>query len=255
MTKTSHKLVAAVAVAATLFTAACSSDDPTPTGGDPIPATGDPGGEEATTDGDGLYFYPPVEGAELTITSDVDSNESMVTVVGVDDSGDGQTVRINQVFTGTEGLEVEAEYTTGSDGSLILEIDAFLLGTVEMPETGEITTEASGDDMVIPAIEDLEAGETTSGAATITMGNGGFELDIETSFTVSGAGYESVTTALGSFEAYVVDVALTMESDLIGASEGSVRYWFVPGFGWVRQETAIDGLTMVHEVSASTVTP
>jgi len=248
----------AVAVAATLVTAACSSDTPASTDGDQTgqsSTTGPGSGEQSEIRGDQLYFYPPVEGAELTVITDGDGSQSTVRVVGVEETAAGQIVRVSQSFGDADGLTVEATYTTGRDGSLILEVDSFLLSTTEMPEMDGIATEASGDDMVIPAIEDLEAGKTTSGTAVVTMGMEGFEISNETTFTVSGQGYESVTTALGTFEAYVVDVALTIESNFVGTQEGSIRYWFVPGFGWIRQETSIGGMTIVNEVTASTVTP
>ena len=250
-------LVAVVAVAATLLTTGCSGDDPDVSGGEPTgpaAATGAPGAQEPAVDDDRLHFYPPVAGAQLTITNDVDGSESTVTVVSVQDGSAGQTIQIHQVFAGTDGLEVEAGYTAGTDGSLTLEIEMFLLAMTSVADA-EGAVEASGDDMVIPSIEDLESGATSSGTAEIAMTTNGFEISNETSFTVSGAGYESVTTALGTFEAYVVDVDLSIVSSLGPTAEGTIRYWFVPGFGWVRQETTVNGMTIVNEVSSSTVVP
>jgi hypothetical protein len=259
MTMTSRKAVAAVAVAAMLFTAACSDDSAGGSDGEPTgqstASTDQSGDEQAAVNEDQLYFYPPVQGAELTISSEPDGGESSVTVVGVDDSGAGQQVRIKQVFATTEGLEIDAAYTAGNDGSLTLDIEMFLMGMSGMAGMEEVAVDFDGDNMVIPSIEAMEAGETTSGSVTMTMSLEGFNIQNETTFTVSGVGYESVTTALGTFDAYVVPVDMQMESTMVGSTEGEIRYWFVPGFGWVKMQAGLPGMTAVSEVTASTVTP
>lgn len=248
----------AVATGALAATAACGDDTPTDEAPAPDPtgqpsAASDPGAEAG---GDGLHFYPPVVGAELTISNDAGTPDSTVTVVSVDDGTDGQTVQIQQTVPGADQVEVEAAYTARADGGLVLELDMFLLAVTSLTEGDEdMNVEASGDDMVIPSIEDMESGATTEGAAVINMSMDGFELSNEASWTVAGSGFESVTTPLGTFEAYVVDVDLALQSSLGPSAEGAIRYWFVPGFGWVRQQTTIDDLSMVNEISASTVSP
>lgn len=248
------RLVGALGVVAVMLTAtACdeaSTQDPNsrPTTTDDQ-STGDTT-QDAAQSGD-LYFYPPVEGAELTV-SDLGSVESVVTVAGVEDGAAGKTVRIAQVISGEDWFDVEASYTTASDGSLILDVDTFFAGMVF---DQEVTTTASGDDMVIPSIADMEQGATSEGTSVLTLSAGGVEVRNEISFTVSGAGYETITTALGTFETYVVHVDMTMQSSMGVSADGTMRYWFVPGFGWVRQENVIDGETVVQEVTASTVSP
>ena len=253
--------VLAVATGALAATAACGED--TAAGESPAQepsagptATGDAGGPDDAVDGDRLYFYPPVSDAVLTISSDAGTPDSTVTVVGVDEGADGQTVRIRQEIPGADQIDIEAAFTAAGDGSLVLEFDMFLLGLTPLLEQAEeMTVTASGDDMVIPAIEDMESGATTEGEAVIEMSVEGFVLRNESAWTVRGSGYESVTTALGTFDAYVVDVDLSLESSMGPSAEGAIRYWFVPGFGWVRQQTTIDDISMTHEISASTVAP
>jgi hypothetical protein len=64
------------------------------------------------------------------------------------------------------------------------------------------------------------------------------------------------TVPAGSYgRAYLVTLELTVDSSVGAGVTGTLRYWFVPGFARVRQESTIDTATFVEELAASSVTP
>lgn len=218
-----------------------------------------PGATDATTSGaaapgDGaanaLYFYPPVEGATLNYTnSGFDSSTTEVTVDSVTSGPDGQTVVVTEVISASMGEPVTVERTlhTGPDGSLSINAGAFgAFGS-------GFSVTAEGEDIVIPPIADLESGEVASGETFVEVAGPGLTMRNEMAYEVTGVGSESVTVPLGTVQAYVIDVELDITSSVAGATTGSGRYWFVPGFGLVKQEFTILALTGTTELTASSV--
>lgn len=252
--------MAAVA-AALATTAACDPvaiEEPT---GQP-PASGDVTSEEApgageTTGDTRLYFFPPVEGAEFTFSNDAGIGDTHFRVVDVEGGPDGQTVRIEYNIPGEADATVEAAYVTPADGGLIMPVSQFFMSMNSASSAfgGQMQLDISGDDLVIPPIEEMEAGATTDGSVAVEMTMEGMSFSSESSFTVRGAGYESVTIPLGTYEAYVVEVDFTMQLEFGPSTDMAIRYWLLPGYGRIRQETTVNGTTTVEELSASTVTP
>jgi hypothetical protein len=145
-------------------------------------------------------------------------------------------------------VTVERTFRTGADGSLQISADAFgAFGS-------GFTVTAVGDDIVIPAIADLEAGNGSSGQTYVEMSGTGMQMRNDVTYTVSGVGAESVTVPAGTVEAYVVEIALEIDSSLTGATTpGSARYWFVPGFGVVKQVTTVLGMALGTELTSSSI--
>lgn len=216
------------------------------------PTTADDQGEQTTSSG-ALYFYPAVEGAQVTYSNVDDGVESVVTVRDVEENASGTVVRTEQTISGLESFRAEATYTTASDGSLVMSLAEFFAGMDSVVADASITT--AGDDLVIPSIEDMESGATTEDNATVTISGQGQSVVNDVTFTVSGAGYETITTGLGTFDTYVVDVAMAMRLSIGRDADATIRYWLVPGFGWIRQQNVIEGQTTTLEVTDSTARP
>jgi len=243
-----------VAALVTVLTSACSdSSQPQPSGGGTT--TGATTTETAAAPGDaleeGLYFYPSVEGATLSYAnSGMGAGTTEVTVDSVSSDAQGQTVNVTEVVSGdgTPPVTVERSFRTGADGSLVISADAFgAFGS-------SFTVTAVGDDILIPGIAELSAGNESSGETFVDMSGSGVEMHNEVTYTVSGVGAESVTVAAGTAEAYVVEIALEITSSLTGTTTpGTARYWFVPGFGLAKQEMNLLSMTLATELTASSV--
>jgi hypothetical protein len=250
----SWRAVSSAAVAAVLALVsltACSKDSESSTSPDssapttPAETTGAP---EQSID-DSLYFYPPVEGATLRYeVGGLAPGTVDVTVNSVTSGADGQTVAATQVVTAQgESVTVEQTVRTGADGSLSLDAATFFASGTGFTVTGV------GDAIVIPPVADLEAGRESSGSTFVEMESAGLSMRNDVTYTVRGAGYESVTVPAGTTEAYVVEIQLDITSSVVGAQSGSGRYWLVPGFGLVRQEFAIAMINNSMELVSSSV--
>lgn len=246
-----RQVVAVTVLSLLVPLAACSdedgSDDPTPTpDATTAPATSEPAGDPA---GDSLYFYPPVEGATLTYTnSGVASGTSEVVVDSVTTGTDGDVVTITEtVSSGATPVTVERTFTTGPDGSLTISVAAFSAAAAGM----EVT--AAGDDVTIPPISELEAGATATGETFVEFSGSGFSGRSDVTYTVNGVEFESVTVPAGTVEAYVVEVQLQVTNDAFGSMRGDITYWFLPGFGMVRQVTDLGAFSGTTELSESSV--
>jgi hypothetical protein len=252
-----RRAVSAVAVAAVLVLvplAACSKNaepsSPTDSGTTSAPV-------ETTTDApragidNGLYYYPPVEGASLSYQNSGGAGASRldVTVTSVTSSADGQTVVVTEVISSDTGEPVTVERTlhTGSDGSLRMNAGAFGAFGPNFQVTAE------GDDVLIPSVADLEAGQESSGNTFVELSGSGLTMRNDVTYTVRGAGRESVTVPAGTADAYVVEIQFDVASSLAGAVTGLGRYWFVPEFGLVRQEFTVAVTSGTTELVSSSV--
>lgn len=207
---------------------------------------------------DGLYWYPAEEGAELTYTNSGAMGEGVtqVTVTSVQSGSDGVAVSAQEVVTDAAGstVDVERTFVTGSDGSLLIDVEAFGAMAPGM------TISATGDDIRIPSIEDLEAGGAAEGTTFVEMEGSGISFRNDIAYTVAGGGIESVTVPAGTWDAYRVDVSLEVTSSMTGTfATGTSSYWFVPGFAVVREESTMEGggmsTTITTELTESTVLP
>lgn len=247
--RTVPTLAASVIAFVALFAAACTNaPEATPNSGEATPTATSPGsGGDANADA--LYYYPPVEGATLRLTnSGAVSSTSDVTVNTVTSGPDGQTVAVTEVISGSgEPITVERTFHTSQAGGL--SIDAAAFGA----SAPGFTVTATGDDIVIPPIAELESGSTPSGETFVELSGSGVTMRNDVTYTVAGDGVESVTVPVGTVEAYVVKITLNITSSVAGQVTGTARYWFVPGFGLVRQETTITGMTGTSELVSSSV--
>lgn len=219
---------------------------PPASSGPSAPVTQPPG----TTAENALYFYPPVEGAKLVMSNSGGvTGTSEVTVTGVDSGADGQTVTVKEVNAGAGStpVTVDRKFRTAADGSL--HIDATAFGAT----APGFTAAASGDDVVIPSIADLESGKSTNGKTFVEYRGSGVTMRNDVTYVVTGGGFTSVSTKAGTMEAYLVKLALDINSSVAGAVKGTATYWFKPGFGLVRQETEVAGVTLVSELTSSSV--
>lgn len=198
-----------------------------------------------------LFYAPPVEGAQLVLDVDSDvgvSDTATVMVNAVERSDAGITVWVSEVSAGDGGEPVTSQrrYTTAPDGSLSVSADAF----VAQGPGFEVT--AAGDDVRIPNIEELASGQETGGRSFVEIA-GGSRLDVD--YRVSGAGTESLTTPLGTFDVQLVDVELTISSSFAPDQDGTIRYSLLPGYGVLATDISIAGIEIVTTLASATVEP
>lgn len=248
-------LAAVAAFLALIPLTACSNDSEPSTSPDSgtttTPAETTTGEPEQSSENH-LYFYPPVEGATLKYETSggMVAGTTDVTVNSVTSGADGETVTVTEVVSSAAGEPVTIQRTmhTAADGSLRMNAGSFFgFGSAGFT----VTTE--GDDIVIPPVADLEAGRETSGSTFVEMSGAGMSMRNDVNYTVKGAGRESVTVPAGTAEAYVVEISLDINSSVAGATTGTGRYWFVPGFGLVRQEFAVTVMSGTTELVSSSV--
>lgn len=260
----------AAAAALLLVFGACGSDDdtaaddtetsttteaavesPETTGGDETTTTTEADESDAIDRSSALFMAPPEEGAELTIAeSGIIAATTTVSVVSVDETADGITVSTSEVVDSGDGtVTVERTYTTGADGSVSISAAGFFASGTGF----EVT--ATGDDIRIPSIAELSSGEVSTGNTFVELNASGIDARNDVAYSVMGAGTESVTTPLGTFDAQIVTIDLTISSSLAGEQSGTVRYAFLPGFGVLTTDVAIAGFAINSTVTASTVTP
>jgi hypothetical protein len=245
---------AAAAVLLLLPLTACSGDSepstPSDSGTTTAPVETTAGGPDQAIE-NALYYYPPVEGATLKYETSggMGGGTTDVTVNSVTSGGDGREVVVTEVISSTMGepLTVERTLRTGADGSLRMSAGSFFAFGAGFTVTAE------GDDIVIPSVADLEAGEESSGNTFVELSGSGMSMRNDVTYTVTGTGRESVTVPAGTAEAYVVEIQLDISSSIAGAQTGSARYWFVPGFGLVRQEFAVTVMSGTTELVSSSV--
>ena len=110
------------------------------------------------------------------------------------------------------------------------------------PYGAEFTVTHVGADVGIPPIADLEAGSTSSGDTFVEMTGAGRTLRNDVSYSLAGVGFERVTVPFGTAEAYVVELEMELTGGIGGTTTttGTSRFWFVPGFGAVKQEVAVE---------------
>ncbi|MFC0527392.1 TapB family protein [Phytohabitans kaempferiae] len=235
----------AALVLALPVTACGSGGDEAPAANAPAP-TGAPSTEAAAPADTGLYFYPPVEGATLEYTlGGVVSGTTSVTVDSVVQGAEGRTVTVTEKGTGGAA---EREFVTRSDGGLTVDIGAFGAAAAGFEVRG------SGDDVAVPPVADLEAGTKGTGRTAVEVRGPGLDgRSQQVRYTVTGVGTESVTTPAGTAEAYAISLDLDLGQGIAGVTEASGKFWLKPGFGLVKQEVTISGLTLTTELAKSSV--
>ncbi|MDQ7906401.1 hypothetical protein RB614_17950 [Phytohabitans sp. ZYX-F-186] len=218
--------------------------------GDPAPAANQPAATSAppsvAVPGDtGLYFYPPVEGATLEYAlGGVVSGTNAVTVDRVTDGADGRVVTVTEKGS---GAAAEREFVTGPAGGLAVDIGAF------GASAAGLTVRGTGEDVVVPPVADLAAGKKGTGSTSVEVTGPGLEGEHKVTYTVTGAGIETVTVPAGTAEAYAISLDLDLGEGFAGVTEASGRFWLKPGFGLVKQEVTISGLTLTTELAKSSV--
>lgn len=222
---------------------ACDSADEAPAANQPATTTAPP--SAAAPAGAGLYFYPPVEGATLEYTlGGVVSGTNSVTVDSVAEGADGRTVTVTEKGSGPAA---ERRFVTRSDGGLTVDVGAF------GASAAGLTVKGTGDDVAVPPIADLDAGEKGTGRTSVEVSGPGLEGERQVTYTVTGAGAEPVTVPAGTTEAYAITLDLDLGEGFAGVTTASGKFWLKPGFGLVKQEVTISGLTLTTELAKSSV--
>lgn len=232
---------------ATTTTAASSDGDSTSTTASDSPDATDSPADLANA----LFMAPPNEGATLSVeeTGTLPSSTE-ITVVSVEESAAGVTVKTSEVVTGGSGsVTVERSYTTGPDGSLSISAAGFFASAPGF----EVT--ATGDDVRIPAAAELASGASASGNTFVEFQSAGIDARSDVTYTITGGGVEEVTTPLGTFEAQIVTLDLSISNSLAGEQSGTVRYEFLPGFGVLRTQLDLAGIAITSTVTSSSVSP
>jgi hypothetical protein len=241
-----------------LFASACGGADTTTDagGGGGAGSTAASSSEATPTseaaEASALYFYPPVEGASLTFkNSGAVAGTTTVTVQKVTAGADGQTVTAAEVNHGAgTPVTVERTFLTSPGGSLRIDAAAFGASAPGFKVT------ASGDDVAIPAISELDSGKTSAGKTFVEFSSSSVGGRSDVTYSVTGIGFADVKVPAGEFRAYVVEFTADIKSSFASfnnTAKSTIRYWLVPGFGLVRQEATVGGQTLVTELSASSV--
>jgi hypothetical protein len=238
-------LPAALVLALTVTACDSAGDDPATSASNAPATTGSPTPATAPAD-TGLYFYPPVEGAKLEYgLGGVVSGTTSVTVDSVTEGAQGKTVTVTEKGN---GAAVEREFVTRPDGGLTVDI-----GTFGASAAG-FSVEGSGEDLAVPPVADLEAGKKGTGRTAVEVSGPGVDGRSQpVTYTVTGTGAESVTVPAGTAEAYTVNLDLDLGAGFAGVTEASGKFWLKPGFGLVKQEITISGLTLTMELASSSV--
>lgn len=224
-----------------LLLSGCDSDTPKASSSPTPSPTPSPAGTD-------LYFYPPVEGAKLEYTNSGAISGTMKITVREVTGGDARTVTVEEVNDGSgTPVTVERGFVTGPDGGLSIDAGVFAASAPG------ISVQAAGDDVRIPPIAELEAGKSATGKTSVTYSAAGVKGRTEVTYTATGGGFEPVTVPAGSVEAYTVKLDLTFGTGIAGITGGTARFWFRPGFGLVKQETSVGGLTLRTELTSTTV--
>ncbi|WP_436793814.1 hypothetical protein [Actinospongicola halichondriae] len=233
---------------ATTTTAASSDGDTTST----TASDDTPDETDSPTDlANALFMAPPHEGATLTVeeTGTLPSTTE-ITVVSVEESAAGVTVKTSEVVSGGSGsVTVERSYTTGPDGSLSISAAGFFASAPGF----EVT--ATGDDVRIPAAAELASGASASGNTFVEFQSAGIDARSDVTYMITGGGVEEVTTPLGTFQAQIVTLDLTISNSLAGEQTGTVRYEFLPHFGVLRTQLDLAGIAITSTVTSSSVSP
>lgn len=242
-------MLPAAAAVLTLAVSACDGGG----GTDPTP-TSTAGTSAAATTGEDLFgpalhFYPAKVGATLNYANSGSiSGTSTVTVDAVESSARGIEVTVTEVISGTGSpVNVKRTFVTSKPGGLSIDSSAFFAAAPGIRVT------AAGDDFIIPPIKQLEAGQTGTGSSFVELTGPGFSGRNDVKYTVSGAGYASVTVPAGTVNAYVVKLGLDITSSFAGKTTGVVTYWFLPAFGLIKQETAVAGTKAMTQLTSTSV--
>ncbi|GAA4450005.1 TapB family protein [Phytohabitans houttuyneae] len=222
---------------------ACDSAEQAPAGNQPVTTTAPP--SAAAPADTGLYFYPPVEGATLEYTlGGLVTGTNSVTVDSVTDGEGGRTVTVTEKGSGPAA---ERTFVTRRDGGLIVDVGAF------GASAAGLTVKGSGEDVAVPPVADLDAGKKGTGRTSVEVSGPGLAGEHQVSYTVTGTGTESVTVPAGTTEAYAITLDLDLGKGFAGVTTASGTFWLKPGFGLVKQEVTISGLTLTAELAKSSV--
>jgi hypothetical protein len=134
-------------------------------------------------------------------------------------------------------------------------------GPVDQGAGGVVVEPGRDGDLVAPLqivapapVAELEAGEKGTGRTAVEVSGPGLDGRSQpVTYTVTGTGTESVTVPAGTAEAYVVALDLDLGAGFAGVTEASGKFWLKPGFGLVKQEITISGLTLTSELAKSSV--
>lgn len=215
----------------------------------PTPAAG---GYVSQTACDHPYF-PIRQGASWTYSSNEGPQTWSVTSV----SGDLNSASATMEMTFPGG---SINYTWECSSSGVVSFDFGTMGFNAAPGVGEITI-TSNSGTILPPPDQLVPGASWSNTFTqeIHTGAAGVEfnmtMDAAESFTA--AGFETIATGAGSFEALRIDGSgdFTTTGDLIGSLTTTVQftYWLAPGVGFVRFDTRAEGISTRSELTGYSI--
>lgn len=257
MQKALVRVVGWLAVAGLVVGAAagCGPSDGQPDAGRDSSASADP---TASTAGvvhrsSGLYMYPRVKGAVLSYHNSLVDTRTTYTVTDVSADAAGERVRVNESTTvGGQTTSVVRSYLTTAAGGLRIDPTA---GLASSPGYKLVDR---GEDYVVPPIAELEAGKTSTGKTFTKFTINGQAGRVDTTYSIKGVGYRTVSVPAATVQAYGVALTSTsVTSELVGPKipdvTGTVTYWILPGFGAVKQEHDLSGLILTVDLIASSL--
>jgi hypothetical protein len=153
-------------------------------------------------------------------------------------------------------LSLEYHWICDTTGLLSYDYGTAGLTSGSISQIGEVTYEVvDTEGSFLPPADELEAGATWTNAFTINT-TVSFEGQTLTSSTVmdssyTAAGFESVTTPAGTFEALRIEQVSTITSTTFGQSFTTVNNgvgWFVLGVGMVRNQSSVGEVSSALEL-------
>ncbi len=186
-------------------------------------------------------YYPMNEGASFQYTSFNKKGKTEgiadYKVTDVSTNGGATQATMNIELKDEKGKEVyNTSYTFScSDNKVTIDYES-LLNEEMMKQMGDMEMEITGTDIEIP--NDLNVGESLPDAnVTMTMNMAGMKMKtVVNQINRKVERKETITTAAGSFDCYVVYSESQMETMGMGGTYPS-RLWLAEGAGMIKQET------------------
>ena len=184
-------------------------------------------------------FYPFEEGISFQVTN-YDKKGKIVavtdhTVKAITTSGGDATATINSLVKDKKGETItDGEYEIVCAGNEVSIDVKSLMNPTLFDQFEGMETNITGTNVVIP--NDLSVGQTLPDASmTMDIDMGGINMSMNVMMTDRTVdGLETITTAAGSFECYVISYTSNIKMGM--NRTGKAKQWLAKGVGMVKQE-------------------
>ena len=240
MSRSSLPLAAAALVAAGFLIAGCgpgSSSSSGSAGSSKAPSTGSSSSSSSssapTSSGSGSGFdttlFPATVGntwvyqSTLAASSETGTETNKITAVTPDSAGERVTITDTPDISGLPSKTTTLTYQLNSDGSIGVPFSQFDSSTVQV----------MGGGILWPSAAQLASGQPHTSTLSLRVTSEGHAIAVKGHVTVKGEGTQSVTVPAGTYQATVVDEAITEAFDGITITI-SVKTYLANGVGPVK---------------------